>query len=217
MDEPALLAGLILAAGESSRMGTDKAMLPWPPPAPGTSDPPRRTLLSSAIIALDPLTRLTVVVGGRNADSIATTVEACSAYLVRNLNPEFGQFSSLQIGLKHILEHGCNAAIITPVDCPPLLPTSLQLLLNSFLRALADGYWAVAPEHDGKHGHPLLAGPDMIEAFLHAQVNSDARTILHAHRSKIVYVRVPDPLVKAGLNTPAEYVLHGLESPPSTN
>ena len=205
MDEPVQLAGLVLAAGDSTRMGADKAMLPWPPPAIGATDSPRHTLLSAALLAFNHFTRFNVVVAGKNADAIATKVGACGAYLVRNPAPENGQFSSLQMGLHDLLDRGCDAAIITPVDCPPLSPSSLERLYNAFLGALTAGFWAVAPEHDGKHGHPLLANRDLIDAFLKADITSNAREVLHAHVSRVVYVPVPEPLAKAGLNTPEDY------------
>jgi molybdenum cofactor cytidylyltransferase len=205
MDEPVQLAGLVLAAGDSTRMGTDKAMLPWPPPPPGATGSPHHTLLSAALLAFGPLTRFNVVVAGRNADALAALADAYGAYLVRNPAPENGQFSSLQIGLRELLERGCNAAIITPVDCPPLSPASLVRLHHAFLGALTSGFWAVAPEHDGKHGHPLLASRELIDAFLKAPVTGNAREVLRAHASRVVYVPVPESLAKAGLNTPQDY------------
>jgi molybdenum cofactor cytidylyltransferase len=212
MQEPVQLAGLVLAAGNSTRMGADKAMLPWPPPPRGETNSPRHTLLSAALAAFDPFTRLNVVVAGKNADAIATTVDACGANLVRNPAPENGQFSSLQIGLRELLDRGCTAAMITPVDCPPLTSVSLQRLHSDFLRAVEGGFWAVAPEHDGKHGHPLLANRDLIDAFLKAPVTTNARQVLHAHASHVVYVLVPESLAKAGLNTPQDYAAQGSDS-----
>jgi CTP:molybdopterin cytidylyltransferase MocA len=205
MQEAVQLAGLILAAGDSTRMGIDKAMLPWPPPQPGATESPGHTLLSAALEAFGPLTRFNVVVAGRNADAIASTIVACGAYPVRNPAPENGQFSSLQIGLRDLLDRGCDAAIITPVDCPPLSPSSLERLHHAFIGALAAGFWAVAPEHEGKHGHPLLASRDLIDAFLNAPITGNAREVLHAHASRVIYVPVPESLAKAGLNTPQDY------------
>jgi molybdopterin-guanine dinucleotide biosynthesis protein A len=71
------LCGIILAAGESSRMGADKALLPWPPPEPGA--PPRLgpTLLSAAILAFEPFTRLVVVVAGRILTQSAVNSVPC--------------------------------------------------------------------------------------------------------------------------------------------
>lgn len=213
MNSPAKFAGIILAAGESSRMGSDKALLPWPPQPHGATGISRHTLLSALIVALDPLAQTTIVVAGSNTESIATTVGACGAYLTRNPNPELGQFSSLQVGLRHALERGCDAVLITPVDCPPLRASSLELLRNAFLGAAMEDYWAVAPENNGKHGHPLFAGRELIDAFLQAPVTSNAREIIHANISRIVYVPVPDSLAKAGLNTPEEYTANSVNAP----
>ena len=209
------LCGLILAAGESSRMGTDKALLLWPPSAAGATAPTSQTLLSAAILALQPFTRTVVVVAGKNSDRIAPIIDACGAHMARNPAPERGQFSSLQVGLREILARGCDAAMITPVDCPPLAPSSLALLSASFERVIARGLWAVAPENNGKHGHPLLVNREMLDAFLAAPVSSNAREVLHAHAERIQYVPVPDPLAKAGLNTPEDYAALAAKTPPA--
>ena len=199
------LCGLILAAGESSRMGSDKAMLPWPPAPSGVTPQPGPTLLSAAILAFEPFTRLVVVVAGNNAQPVGVTANACGAHMVRNPTPERGQFSSLQVGLKEALFRGCDSAMITPVDCPPLSAASLERLSDSFQRALAQGMWAVAPENDGKHGHPLLVSRELIAQFLDAPDTSNAREVLHAHAQRVAYISVPDSLEKAGLNTPEDY------------
>jgi len=217
MQDPFGLCGVILAAGDSSRMGTDKAMLPWPPPTPDATANPHRTLLTAAILAFEPLTRTIVVVGGKNADSIAPIAAACGAYLACNLDPSLGQFSSLQIGLRAVLDHGSDAAMITPVDCPPLAPSSLALLCESFRRAMVRNLWAVAPENNGKHGHPLLAGRDLIDAILNAPVTSTARGILHSRPDLIEYVAVPDDLAPSGVNTPGEYASQAESLTPPAN
>jgi len=206
------LCGLILAAGESSRMGSDKALLPWPPQTETEAAAARQTLLSAAILALRPMTRAVVVVVGANQDRVAPIIEANGAFFARNPAPERGQFSSLQVGLREVAAHGCDAVMITPVDCPPLRAESLTLLCAAFEHALARGLWAVAPENRGKHGHPLLAGRELIDAFLAAPATSNARAVLHAHAQRIEYVPVPDALQKAGLNTPEDYAAMGAKN-----
>jgi len=209
------LCGLVLAAGESSRMGSDKAMLPWPPPQQGTTSSSGQTLLSAAIAAFEPITRSVVVVAGNNFQAVGITAAACGAYMVRNSNPELGQFSSLQVGLREALARGCDSAIITPVDCPPLSAVSLQRLCDSLRRAEAQGIWAVVPENNGKHGHPLLVTCDMIDRLLEAPTADNARAVLHANAERVAYISVPDSLEKAGLNTPEDYESLSAKTPPS--
>jgi molybdenum cofactor cytidylyltransferase len=214
MQNPGGLGGVILAAGNSSRMGKDKAMLPWPPPVSGATTPCGGTLLSSAISAFAPRHRAVVVVGGNNADPIAALVASCGAHLVRNPDPSRGQFSSLQIGLGAILDYGCDSVMFTPVDCPPLAPSSLTLLQEAFERALTRGLWAVAPEHGGRHGHPLLISRELIDAFINAPVSSNAREILRARPDRIEYIPVSDDLTLSGMNTPEEYAAYVGETGP---
>src|SRR5260370_41552170 len=89
-------AGVILAAGASSRMGRDKALLPWQ----------GSTFLLAAIQALRPLTEFVIVVAGENEAILAPIANAEAAFLVRNPDPSRGQLSSLQCGLENVLDRG---------------------------------------------------------------------------------------------------------------
>ncbi len=192
--------GVILAAGESSRMGRDKALLAWPPGAAG-----RGTFLSATIELLQASSDMVIVVAGKNADSLRPIVYAAAGYLVENRHPELGQFSSLQIGLREVLNHGRDAAIIALVDRPPAQPSTLARLCEEFNDAYEGGKWALVPEHGGKHGHPILIGREMIEAFLRAPVTSSAREVEHALAERILYLPVDDANVVANVNTPEDY------------
>jgi molybdenum cofactor cytidylyltransferase len=65
--------------------------------------------------------------------------------------------------------------------------------------------WAVIPEYQGKHGHPILFGREMMTAFLKAPETSDAREVEHANQSHVEYVPVDDPLVAVNVDTPEQY------------
>ncbi|MFZ3212748.1 MAG: nucleotidyltransferase family protein [Terriglobales bacterium] len=192
--------GVILAAGESSRMGRDKALLPWPPGTAG-----RSTFLSATIELLQAPSDMVIVVAGKNAESLQTIVDAAAGYLVVNPHPERGQFSSLQVGLQEVLNHGRDAAMIALVDRPPAQPATLASLCEAFSHAYESDKWAVVPEYGGRHGHPILIGREMIEAFLRAPATSNAREVEHALEQRILYVPVEDPNVAANVDTPEDY------------
>jgi len=196
------LCGVILAAGESTRMGRDKALLPWPPDAPASS---AETLLSAAIAAFNPFSDVVIVVVGKNELNLAPVVYASGASLVRNPSPERGQFSSLQVALHEVLNRGRDAAMVTLVDRPPPRTATLAALRAAFESAVEQGKWAVVPEYQGRHGHPIVLGREMIEAFLRAPATGTAREIEHGNLEHVQYVPVDDPSVPMNLNTPQDY------------
>ena len=187
--------GIILAAGDSSRMGRPKALLPWR----------CGTFLSGAIQLLNNCTDLVIVVSGTLAPELQPVVDANAAYLVRNPDPGRGQFSSLQIGLQAVLDRGRDAAIVTLIDRPPARPETVSHLQRQFLTLAEQDFWAVVPEVDGLHGHPIVVGREMIAAFLDAPHGSTARDIMHANQSRIAYVPVTDPFVTLNIDTPQDY------------
>jgi molybdenum cofactor cytidylyltransferase len=195
-------AGVILAAGASSRMGRDKALLPWPPALGEPSSV--ETFLSGSIRSLLSAADFVVVVAGANEAALAPVVYAQGASLAVNPEPNRGQFSSLQVGLREVLNHGRDAAMVTLVDRPPVSGATIQILHDAFESA-DQNVWAIVPEFSGQHGHPYLIGREMIEAFLRVPATANARDIEHAHQEHIRYVPVDDPLVVVNLNTPEDY------------
>jgi len=193
--------GVILAAGTSTRMGRDKALLPWPP----NSAQPGDTFLSAAIRSLASETEMVFVVAGGNSPQIAPAIYAQGATLVKNPNPEHGQFSSLRLGLQAVLSHGRDAAVVTLVDRPPVRQATLRQLLLAFGTALDARKWALVPEFQGKHGHPIVVAREMIEVFLRAPAESNAREVEHAHQEFIEYIAIEDPWVALNVDTPEDY------------
>jgi molybdenum cofactor cytidylyltransferase len=203
MSRSVSFAGVILAAGESSRMGRDKALLPWPPTSDGQL-PSTENFLSAAIRSLAPSTDFVVVVAGQNEAALAPIVYASGASIVVNPDPSRGQFSSLQIGLHEVLNHGRDAAFITLVDRPPANAVTVQTLRDSF-EAAPQNVWALVPEFSGKHGHPFIAGREIIERFLREPVTGNAREVEHRYQEHIQYLAVDDPDVALNINTPEDY------------
>jgi molybdenum cofactor cytidylyltransferase len=195
--------GVILAAGESSRMGRDKALLPWP--RQETNSAAADTFLSAAIRLFFSHVDVVLVVVGKNENALTPVIYANGASLVVNPAPERGQFSSLQVGLHEVLNRGRDAAMITLVDRPPVRSETIETLELAFELASTHRKWAVIPEYQGKHGHPILVGRELLEAFLRAPVTSNARDVEHAHKNDIEYVPVDDPLVTMNVDTAEQY------------
>ena len=200
------VCGVILSAGFSSRMGRDKALLPWPPVAENT--PVANTFLGASIDLLQAHSDLVIVVAGKNAPAITPVAYAHGAFVVVNREPELGQFSSLHVGLQEVLNRGRDAAFITLIDRPPALPGTVRALRETFQYA-DPNVWAVVPEvtRNGQavHGHPILAGREMMEAFLRAPVTSNARDVEHQNQQHIQYVPVDDPRLGMNVDTPEDY------------
>ena len=110
------LAAVILAAGASSRMGRDKALLSWQ----------GQTFLGAAMDRLKPFVEFVIVVAGANAKLLQPEVYSRAGYLAVNREPERGQFSSLRIGLQEVLSRGRDAAIVALVDRPPAAVATIE-------------------------------------------------------------------------------------------
>jgi molybdenum cofactor cytidylyltransferase len=206
MVKAAGICGIILAAGASTRMGRDKALLPWPPVAEGA--PAVNTFLGAMIDLFQPQCDLVLVVAGANAVRLEPVVDAHNAFLVVNPKPELGQFSSLQVGLHEVLNRGRDAALLTPVDRPPVLPGTLHSLRSAFLQSDTE-VWAAVPEITVAgvrvHGHPIVIGRTMIEQFLRAPATAIAREVEHQHAQHILYVPVADERVATNIDRPEDY------------
>lgn len=191
--------GIILAAGASTRMGSNKGLLPWPPGNTGG-----HTFLSSAISSIKVVTQSVVVVVGRSRNQLEPTATSWAAQVAVNPEPERGHFSSMQIGLQKLVALGCDTAIITPVDRPPLAERHLEALRRAYEQS-SDDAWAMIPTHNGKNGHPMIAGPQLIAALLRARVESNAHQVMSEHADHLSYLELDDPTVTLNVNTPEEY------------
>jgi molybdenum cofactor cytidylyltransferase len=180
-------------------MGRDKALLPWP------ADSISGTFLSGAIDVLAPTTEMVIVVAGANEPSLRGVVYARAGYLVVNPEPERGQFSSLRVGLKAVLDRGHDGAVVMLVDRPPVARATIEYLQAVLAESSEEEVWAVVPTFGGKHGHPMVMGRDMIEAFLRAPAETTAKEIRAERQDRVRYIEVNDENVVRNVNTPEEY------------
>lgn len=180
------LAGIVLAAGASSRMGSPKALLRLD----GV------TFLDRMIAAFrgccDPVI---VVLGYHREMSVSGAVVAV------NPRPERGMLSSLQCGLRGVSLDAAGI-MFCPVDFPLIRPETARLVAQGFLNARPP---VALPEFEGKHGHPVCVSPGVAEEILALPSTAQARDVIHRYMDSALIVPVDDPGVLADVDSPQDY------------
>jgi molybdenum cofactor cytidylyltransferase len=183
------VAGIILSAGESRRMGSPKALLELE----GETFLDRLTRLFGAVC--DPV----IVVLGHGPEAVRAGVRHPErARFVQNPDYALGMFSSLQCGLRAVPAEAAGV-LMTPVDHPAVEAGTIAALL-------AEGNALIAvPVFKGHRGHPLYFRRELIAEFLALPPGSRARVVMERHASDIRYVETADPGIHSDIDDPAAY------------
>ena len=187
-----MIAGVILAAGASSRMGSPKALLEYR----------GETFVGRLVRVLSGVCDPVIVVLGYHAESIRPAIDR-SACVVVNPQPERGQLSSLQTALAELPE-SAEGFMFVPVDCPAAEPETVSLILAAF-RGRESGIHFVVPQYRGKHGHPVCASRDIAAEILALPSTAQARDVVHQHIPDTLYMDVDDPGILTDVDDPERY------------
>ena len=189
-----MIAGIILAAGASSRMGTPKALL----------DYRGETFVGRLARVLGETCHPVIVVLGYHAEAIRAAIPA-TATIVVNPDPGRGQLSSLQTGLAALPDDADGFAFI-PVDCPAIETSTVTELVQAF-KQRDPATMFVIPRQSGKRGHPVLAPRSIAAEFLALAPTAEAREVVHAHVDRTEYVEVDDAGIFTDVDDPEAYRL----------
>ena len=193
-----MLAAIILAAGDSIRMGTPKALLPDPDGRPFVA----RLVRSFSAAGLDEL----VIVTGATHEAVVQALAAdgppVSPVCVRNPDPSRGQLSSLWIGLEAVARPDVDGVLVTPVDIPMIRPATIRQVVESWSRTRAP---IVRPAVGARHGHPVLFDRIVFDDLRRAPLTEGARVVVHANIDRLVNVAVDDEGCLLDVDTPADY------------
>jgi molybdenum cofactor cytidylyltransferase len=188
------LAGIILAAGESRRMGTPKPLL----------ELNGETFLDRLVLTLGATCSPVIVVLGSESQRIREGLRhADLASLVLNSDYARGQLSSLQCGLAAV-PSGAGGVMFTLVDHPAVLPSTVARIARAFQERSPQELLAV-PRYQGRHGHPVCAARELIAEFLALPPNAQAREVIHHHRDETAYVDVDDQGIIQDIDDPDTY------------
>ena len=195
------LEGIILAAGESHRMGYPKPLLEIDGKA---------FIEKIAATMLDVVPRLVIVLGA-HADKIRPAIPRDSRIeIVENPNYSRGQLSSLKVGLGAI-QSDTAGAIVHLADHPMVDVKSFKAIVDSYDRTRKP---IVIARSGGRRGHPVLFDRTVFAELLSAPEDEGARYVVNADASRVEYVDLEDPGINLDLDTPADLARAGLAAPP---
>jgi CTP:molybdopterin cytidylyltransferase MocA len=184
-------AGIILAAGESKRMGRPKALLPFR----------GGTFLSVLADTFQPFCDRVIAVFGFDGENAARLAPP-GVEVAINTRYREGMLTSLQAGLRtaglSADGTGPGAVLFTLVDHPAIRPATIAALVA------ADAPIAI-PRMGDRRGHPVLMRREIAIEYLAEPSTAKVRDVIDRHADTIRYVPVDDPGINDDIDNPALY------------
>ncbi|HMD32704.1 MAG TPA: nucleotidyltransferase family protein [Candidatus Acidoferrales bacterium] len=184
------IAAIILAAGESRRMGRPKALLA----CQGTTFL-GNLLRSTAHTAIG----IRRVVLGAAADEIQHAAGLPPEIVVINKDWPKGQLSSIHAGLRSLPEGKTDGVLIFPVDHPLISPQLVDQMIKAFR---AKSPQVMMPAYEGHRGHPVLFAASVYAELLAAPEDVGARAVVWAHQKDLLELPTKEEGVVTNLNDP---------------
>jgi molybdenum cofactor cytidylyltransferase len=187
-----MIDAIVLAAGRSQRMGTQKLLLPFA----------GQTVIEHIVdqVLAAPI-RNTLAVVAEKENTVAAALSTKPITLAVNPDPKAEMLNSVRVGLR-ALDPGAQAAIIVLGDQPSLESAVLNQLVSAF-RTTQKGI--VVPVHNGKRGHPLLIAARYFDELQQHYDDVGVRGLLTAHADDIAEVAMADAGVLADMDYPEDY------------
>ena len=190
-----MIAAVLLAAGQSRRMGRPKMILPWKDGQTIIAHVARGFVKAGA----DPV----VVVTGADRELVERALEGVPVRFVYNpAHAEGGMLSSVQAGLESLTMPEIEAAAVAPGDIPLLMPETVRTLLE---RWRARPSPLLAPSYERRRGHPMLLARAEWPGVMKLEQGKTMRDFFRARAEEIDYLVVDDPGVLADIDTPGQY------------
>ncbi|HVN88842.1 MAG TPA: nucleotidyltransferase family protein [Candidatus Binataceae bacterium] len=193
------ICGVLLAAGESRRMGFPKALLRI------GNETYLQHLAATMLTSVDHL----VIVLGAHIERIRLTVPQDTRLTVaENRNYRRGQLSSLKVALRQVGD--VSAVMMHLIDHPRVKRETFRAVVEQYEHT---GKPIVIARYNGRRGHPVLFDRSLFGELLAAPEDQGARVVVNADPSRIAYCDVDDEGIVQDLDTPADVVRAGLAEP----
>ena len=195
-----MIVAVVLAAGESSRMGRPKALLPI-----------EGVRFIEKIVNALKSTRVgkTIIVLGHNAEEVRRKIADLSVDVVINPDYKQGQLSSLMAAVRSIASSAdagdADGILVHLVDHPYISPDLVNLMIERFYESKK---LIVIPRYRERRGHPVILSKLLFEELLATPLDQGAKAVVHAHSSETLEIVTDDEGVTIDIDTPEEYRRH---------
>ncbi len=190
-----MITAIVLAAGQSRRMGQPKMLMPWG----------KTTVLKHVVEVVHAagLQEILVVTGGEHKKIEAGITGMDRVRAVFNAEYAEGEMlSSIQRGLRE-MKPEAEAALICLGDQPQVEERSVRLVCEGFSKSRAS---LVVPSYRMRRGHPWILARAWWDEFLKLRAPQTPRDFLNMHAAEIHYINVDVSGVIEDLDTPDDYL-----------
>lgn len=187
------IRAIILAAGESTRMGFPKMLLPF-----------RGSTIVEQVIenVINSQVDGTVVVLGAGSEEIRKVIVRWPVKHCYNESYKDGMLSSIKCGLRLLPRH-FEAVMVFPGDQPLIRPEIADMLISAF-RATDKGI--VVPAYGNRRGHPLLISGRYREALMSLDQEKGLRSLAHNYPGDVLEVETDDPDILRDIDSQEDYL-----------
>jgi len=192
-----MIAAVVLSAGESSRMGRPKALLPIE----------GETFIGRIVASLKQTqVGKIVVVLGHNSDLLAAAIRPLAVEILINTNYKLGQLSSLQVAVRNLLpDADCDGILVHLVDHPYIDASLVDRMIQQFYESKKD---IIVPRCHGKRGHPVLFSRALFGELLDAPMDQGAKAVVNAHGNGTLEIETDEKGITVDIDTPELYRQH---------
>jgi molybdenum cofactor cytidylyltransferase len=189
-----MIVAVVLSAGESSRMGRPKALLPI-----GDGSFLERIVKSLLATKIEKI----VVVLGHNAAEIEKKIRHLPISILVNPDYAQGQLSSLIVALRALeSEADVDGILLHLVDHPFLNSTLVNRMMERFYESKK---LVVVPTYQGRRGHPVIFSRRLFAELLKAPLDQGAKSVVRAHAADTLEIETDDEGITFDIDTPEEY------------
>jgi molybdenum cofactor cytidylyltransferase len=188
-----MISAIILAAGESKRMGEPKMLLPW-----GTSTVIEHVIATYLRADIEDV----VVITGGAREQVEKVTAPYSIRRIYNKDYAKGEMlSSLQLGLMAMSDQA-QAALVGLGDQPQVQERSIRRICEAYQE---NEHQLVVPSFQMRRGHPWLVARSLWNELLQLKPPESSRDFLNRHAGEIHYVEIDTVSILADLDTPEDY------------